>query len=74
MRGQSREGDVSPSELIEAGERLYGAQWRQPLADLLEVDLSTIRRWTSGKSAVPKPVALTLALLLEKQERAGDRF
>lgn len=69
MRGRSREGDVSPSELIEAGERLYGPQWRQPLADLLEVDLSTIRRWTSGKSAVPKPVALAINLMLEKERQ-----
>jgi hypothetical protein len=65
---------VSPSELIEAGERLYGQQWRQPLAALLGVDVATLRRWTSAQIAVPKPVALALTLLLEKQnrERSGN--
>lgn len=58
---------MSPSELIEAGERLYGQHWRQPLADLLGVDISTLRRWATAEKAVPKPVALALRLLMEKQ-------
>lgn len=57
---------VSPSELIDAGERLFGQYWRQPLADLMGVNVSTLRRWTTAETAIPKSVAVALELLLEK--------
>jgi hypothetical protein len=59
---------MSPSELIEIGELLYGARWRRPLADLLGVDVATLRRWVSADTAIPQPVALALSLLREKYQ------
>lgn len=60
---------MTATELIAAGERLYGANWRQPLAWKLQVNIATLRRWTSGEIAVPGPVALAVTLLLERLPR-----
>jgi len=57
---------VTPSEIIEAGERLFGPRWRQPLADALGVDIATLRRWTSAQIAIPKRVALAVQFLLSE--------
>jgi hypothetical protein len=57
---------MTPNELIVAGERLYGPHWRQPLAWALQVNIATLRRWTSGEIAVPGPAALAITLLLER--------
>ena len=58
---------MTTAELSEAGERLYGPHWRQPLARTLGVDIATLRRWTSGQIGVPGPVALAVRLMLERQ-------
>lgn len=60
---------MSPSELIEAGERLYGKHWRKPLSEILGIDIATLRRWTSADVAVPRPAALAISLLVEKAEK-----
>jgi len=60
---------MSPSELIEAGERLYGPKWRKPLAEALGVDISTLRRWATAERAVPKVAAMAVELMLERQSR-----
>lgn len=39
---------MTPAELEAAGERLYGAHWRKPLADALCVSVSTIDKMRSG--------------------------
>lgn len=57
---------MTAQELVEAGERLFGQHWRQPLATALRVDISTLRRWASGKDEVPGPAALAVRLLVEK--------
>jgi hypothetical protein len=64
---------MTPSDLIAAGESLFGPKWRQSLADLLEVDAATLRRWATAKIAIPKPVALTLQMILRDRERDGKR-
>jgi hypothetical protein len=55
---------VTPSELIQAGERLYGQGWRQPLADALGVNIATLRRWTGGYIAIPRRTELAVQNLL----------
>jgi hypothetical protein len=55
---------VTPSELIQAGERLYGAGWRQPLADALGVNIATLRRWTGGYIAIPRRTELAVQNLI----------
>jgi hypothetical protein len=59
---------MTPTELREAGERLYGPDWRQPLAALFQINRATLRRWISVKGRVPRPVALAVTLMLEKAE------
>jgi DNA-binding transcriptional regulator YiaG len=57
---------LSPEDLREIGEALYGPWgWQTRLAETLEVDGSTVRRWVSGAIAAPHPVKLALRLLLE---------
>jgi hypothetical protein len=66
---------LSPADLIAAGERLYGPHWRQPLAWALQVNIATLRRWTSGEIEVPGPAALAIRLLLERAHfRFGQRM
>ena len=60
---------MSPSELIEAGERLYGSKWRKPLAEALGVDISTLRRWTTADRTMPKVAAMAVKLMLERKNR-----
>ncbi len=54
---------MSPSELIEAGERLYGEHWRKPLAAELGIDISTLRRWATAQTAIPRVVELAIKAL-----------
>lgn len=59
---------LSPEELREAGERLFGRWgWQTRLAETLEVDGSTVRRWVSGAVAVPPPAKVAIRLLLEQR-------
>lgn len=49
--------------LHRAGEALYGADWRNKLADALKVDRRTLRRWAMGDMPIPPGVAADLARL-----------
>ena len=64
---------MTSDELKKAGERLYGPHWRQPLAWALQVNIATLRRWTSAEVTVPGPVALAIQLLLEKASGIAGR-
>lgn len=57
---------MSPSDVIAAGERLYGPNWVKPLAEALDVNPSTVRRWAAG-TAVRRANALAIQRLLEQQ-------
>lgn len=58
---------MTAAELADAGERLYGANWRGPLAKELGVDATTLWRWTNGGRDIPGPAALAVRLLLERK-------
>lgn len=62
---------MTPSELIQAGERLYGKTWRHPLAEALGIDVSTLRRWTGGYVAIPKRTELAILGLLASARSEG---
>lgn len=65
---------LSPEGLKAVGEALFGAWgWQTRLAEQLEVDGSTVRRWVSGAVAVPGPVKVALRLMLERQGLAPVR-
>jgi hypothetical protein len=48
---------VKPDELREIGEKLYGSFWQTKLADAMPVNVRTVRRWLSGKSAIREVIA-----------------
>ena len=57
---------LSPEDLRLVGEALFGDWgWQTRLAEMLEVDGSTVRRWVSGAVAIPGPVKVALRLMLE---------
>tara|TARA_B100001989_G_scaffold188515_1_gene137876 strand:+ start:713 stop:949 length:237 start_codon:yes stop_codon:yes gene_type:complete len=56
---------MSPEELREAGEFLFGDWgWQTKLARELKVDGSTVRRWLSGKVPIPGLAAVAIELLV----------
>ena len=59
---------LTPKDLAEIGEQLFGRWgWQTRLAEALEVDGSTVRRWVSGAVPIPHPVKHALALMLENR-------
>ena len=62
---------LSPDDLKIVGEALFGDWgWQTRLAEVLEVDGSTVRRWVSGAVVVPGPVKVALRLMLEARGMA----
>ena len=55
---------MTPALLTQAGEALYGASWRAPLARDLGIDERTIRRWVAGTYPVPNGVTANLERII----------
>lgn len=61
---------MTPEELRIVGEHLYGNWgWQTRMAEALKVDGSTVRRWLSGKVAIPGPAEVALELLLKAENK-----
>ena len=61
---------MTPEQLRDIGEELYGNWgWQTRMAEALRVDSSTVRRWLSGKVAIPGPVEVALELLLKAENK-----
>ena len=59
---------LTPKDLAEVGELLFGRWgWQTRLAEALEVDGSTVRRWVSGAVPIPHPIKHALRLMLENE-------
>lgn len=66
---------MTTDELKAAGESIYGEHWRRPLAEALNVDISTLRRWASGVTPVPGPVAIAIEqikIMVNKNKQDGS--
>lgn len=50
------------------GEALYGPQWQSELARQLDVNLATMRRWATGKFAIPPGIWADLANMLAERQ------
>ena len=48
---------MTPDELKDHGQRLYGHRWQTKLAVALGINPRTVRRWVAGESAVGRFVA-----------------
>lgn len=60
---------MTPAQLREAGERLYGAWgWQTKLAKALGVNGSTVRRWVSGAVPVPGPAEAAIKCFLARAD------
>lgn len=55
---------MSVTELKVIGPRLYGYGWQTRMAEALNVDGSTVRRWVSGAVPVPGPAVAALRCFL----------
>lgn len=59
--------NMKPKELAEIGEKLWGNWgWQTRMAEALEVDGSTVRRWISGALPIPGPAAAALRCFLDR--------
>lgn len=54
---------MSPAEIREIGERLYGPRWQSKLARALGVSTRSVRYWLSGKHRIREPMAKLIRLL-----------
>ena len=64
---------MTPEQLREIGEQLYGNWgWQTRMAEALRVDGSTVRRWLSGKVAIPGPALVALELLWKEKNGSGE--
>ena len=61
---------MTRDELCELGVKLWGRGWQTRMAEALNVDGSTVRRWVSG--AVPIPGPVEAALRCFAREKAAD--
>jgi len=48
---------MTPEELKQVGESLYGTRWQTKLARELPINVRTLRRWLSGEVAIRPIVA-----------------
>jgi hypothetical protein len=64
---------MTPAALEHAGQRLYGRQWKSPLAAALHVKRHTVDNWHAGRSTIPGPATVAIGLLLQARRRSPDR-
>ena len=57
---------MSAGELKLVGPRLYGWGWQTRLAESLNVDGSTVRRWVSGAVPIPGPAVAAIRCFLRE--------
>jgi plasmid maintenance system antidote protein VapI len=48
---------VTPGELREIGEKLFGPKWQSKLARAMPVNTRTVRRWLSGERKIHPAIA-----------------
>lgn len=63
---------MTPAELSTIAKRAFPvASWQARLAEQLNVHPTTVYRWTSGRIAIPGPVALAVRALEAGPRREG---
>lgn len=65
---------LTPEQLKQAGELLYGNQWQSDLARAINVDSRRIRQWLSGQRPIPAGLWLEIIELLKNNSRDTARY
>lgn len=60
---------ISPGELADIGEALFGDRWQRQLAEALGVNERTVRRWYAG-TATPSPGVYRELLAIAEKRKA----
>ncbi|ENW81326.1 hypothetical protein F909_02617 [Acinetobacter sp. ANC 3929] len=60
---------LTPEQLKQAGELLYGNQWQSDLARAINVDSRRIRQWISGQRPIPVGLWQEIIELLKNNSR-----
>ena len=64
---------MTREEFLEAGSELYGSWgWQTRLAERLQVNGSTVRRWVSGNVPIPGPVGAALECFLREKRQSKE--
>lgn len=63
---------MTPALLTRAGVALYGRDFKGALADDLGVTSATVRRWCSGREAIPDGLRTELLALFERRQAEVD--
>ena len=61
-------GRVTRAELKRLGKALYGYGWQTRLAEALDVEGSTVRRWVSGAVPIPGPAAAAIKCFAREKQ------
>lgn len=65
---------MTPEELKQAGEILYGAQWQTELARAIDVDPCRVRQWLTGERLIPTSLRSEMILLLKEKSRKSVEY
>ncbi|MBF6850109.1 helix-turn-helix domain-containing protein [Acinetobacter baumannii] len=58
---------MTPEELRQAGEILYGTHWQSELARAIGVDPRRVRQWINGERPIPTSLRSEIILLLKEK-------
>ncbi|HGH3647686.1 MULTISPECIES: transcriptional regulator [Acinetobacter calcoaceticus/baumannii complex] len=65
---------MTPEQLRQAGELLYGNQWQSDLARALDVDARRVRDWLQERRPIPVGVKVEVIQLLKKNSLATANY
>ncbi|EZI65493.1 hypothetical protein K021_1308 [Acinetobacter baumannii 25442_5] len=65
---------MSPEELKQACEILYGTQWQTELARAIDVDSSRVRQWMAEERPIPISLRSKIILLLMEKSRKSVAY
>lgn len=59
---------MTPADLASIAQDIFGPDWRNPLARLVNVNYRLVRRWQDGTIPIPDDVATILLALRERHQ------
>lgn len=64
---------MTPEQLIEIGEAIYGKNWKSPMAKDLSVKYRTVLRWANGTFSVPEDIEARLKKAVKVRAEDAQR-